>query len=619
MARRTILNVPPELRVMICQYLEFRDLFSLIRSHRNIHEYAVDALFRQDALTRNSSAIMWAASASGVSVEYGKMALMILNRSIKNKGKVDARHYRRNAVSTALHVAVAHGNKNFVERLIYHGASINSFSLRLWEFLSIGRFNEKLDSGARLRDFARRARIHDQCWFPLLPAMFRHDFQVAQLVLDHHRSCYLAIEPKYLHVPPLRKIPKISAAYTIHHLLVEENVFADLHETLFHRFRADAAFPGPVSRMSPLMKAIRKGNDAAIRTLISLPQDLDVVSKLGWPALSYAVEGAATQVMPRARDWSASVAKLLLEKGANANMGSPSSPLQLAVTSLVKDKIEVDAGHQKRMRQVVEVLLDYGADVNAPMVAGYNLSHYMFFVMVADSKRHSLRKLFAQFLGYGMRVNDLFPDGTSFLGNALAAPVMSEKITVGMLDHDARPTPQESDGILHGWLVKDKNLSKKLESHLPVLSPMFSQPAVDRAFLQIIESHDVKRFETLFQLRKPSNPSLMLDIALRKHFARREDLYVLPFDPNWMNSNSQGYSHIVIEELRVGAYNEREAIAEMSRLIAKGVKLGQRDHEGMTVVQRLSQIQRLSKDEDPFGKLERLLTRSRLKELGNEF
>ncbi|OAA45335.1 Ankyrin repeat-containing domain protein [Beauveria brongniartii RCEF 3172] len=407
MARCTILDVPPELRVIICQYLEFRDLFSLIRSHRNIYEIALDALFRRDALTRNSSAIMWAASASGSSVEYANMAMMILDRSIKNGGQVDARHYKKDAVSTALHVAVAHGNKSFVEQLIYYGASINSFSLRLWEFLSVGRFNEKMNSATRLRDFAKKARIQDQCWFPLLPAMFRHGPQVANLVLNHRSNCYLAIEHKYLYVPPLRKIPKISAAYTIHHLLVEEDVFPHLHQTLFHHFRAHATFPAPVSRMSPLMKAITKGNRAATEILISLPQDLNVVSNLGWPALSYAVEGAATQFMPKARDWSKSVVKLLLEKGANANMGSPSSPLQLAVTSLVEDKIEVDPGHQKRMRQVIEVLLDYGADVNVTTADGGNLSHYMFRKMEAHSNRHSFRKLFVQFLGHGMRARKL--------------------------------------------------------------------------------------------------------------------------------------------------------------------------------------------------------------------
>ncbi|KAM3556845.1 hypothetical protein ARSEF4850_005345 [Beauveria asiatica] len=618
MARCTILDVPPELRVMICQYLEFRDLSSLIRSHRNIYESALDALFRQDALTRNSSAIMWAASASGVSVEYATMAVRILYRSINNGGEVNARHYKHDAVSTALHVAVAHGHQRFVKELIDYGATINSFSLRLWEFLSVGRFSEKLDSATKLRDFAKKAKIQHLCWFPLLPAMFRHDFQVAELLLDYRKSCYLAIEAKYLHVPPLRKIPNISAAYTIHHLLVEGNVFPNLHTALFHQFRAHVAFPGPVSRMTPLMKAIKEGNQEATKILISLPQDLDAVSNLGWPALSYAVEGAATQFMPKARDWSKSVAKLLLEMGANANTGSPSSPLRLAVTSLVEDKIEVDPGHQNRMRQIIEVLLDYGADVNVTTAAGFNLSHYMFLEMEAHSKRQSFRKLFAQFMGYGMRVNDLFPDGTSFLGKSLASPVIGEKITAGLLDHDARPTPQESDDILHGWLVKYKKLSKKLESHLPVLSPMFSQPAVDRAFHQTITSHDVKRFDTLFELRKPSDPSFMLGIALREHFARREDLYVLPFDANWIDSNGQGYPHIVIEGLGVGTYNQREAIAEMCRLIAKGVKLDQRDHEGMTVLQRLTQVQELSKDDDSFGILERLLARSRLKEIGNE-
>ncbi|ATY66822.1 NACHT and Ankyrin domain [Cordyceps militaris] len=619
MDRQLIRRVPPELRAIICQSLAFRDLFNLARSYRDMHAIATEALFRQDAATRNSSAILWAAGASGVS-EYADLAMLVLRQSIWYGGQVNARHVICDAVCTAIHVAVAHGSLRFVKELIRLDAETNNtFSLRLWRFLNVRRYRHDLDIGLRLKEFSKRARIQGKCWALLLPAMVRGDWQIVSLLLGRNCSCYLAIHHKYLFMPPLKEAPTIYTAYTIHHFLVEEGTFPAFHQMLFERFSHEIALPGSASAMPPLMKAVEKGNETAAAMLLTLPQDLNVTSSLGWPVLSYAIEVAATLLTPKMRDWGASMVRQLLEKGAGANVGAPSSPLQLAVTSLIDDKIVEDTKHPRRMCNMIEDLLDFGADVNVMMADGHSLSQHLFLQAQKENDHRHLRGLLVNFLDHGTRVNDWFPDGTSMLAKAIApTSTMGKPLIVRLLYHGARPAPHEYDGILHRWLRKDKTLPKPIEDGLASLAPGFSQPAIDRAFADIVWRKDAKQFDTLKQWHETSRPSSLLAKALGNRFARLSELYALPFNPNWQSAGGQSYAHLVVEALSNEVYNERQALEEMQRLIARGVRVGWRDADGKTVLQRLTAVRETSLDEDPFGKLQKLLMHARLVEQGDE-
>lgn len=619
MERYTILSMPHELCAMICQHLAFKDLRNLAKVHRYISDIATVTLFRQDAATCSSSAILWAASASGVSIPYAERAVQILERSIRYGGDVNAIHYRGDAICTAIHVAVAHGHDSFARALLNHGANINTFSIRLWEFLNVGRFDRNLDRATVLRDFARNARIQDQCWLPLLPAMLRSDFRFAELLIQRKCSGYLALHRRYLFMPPLQNAPHINSAYTIHHMLVDKNAFPKMQKTLFQEFPHEVTLPEPGSGMSPLMKAICKGNELAVDILFSFPQDLDAISALGWSTLCYAVEGAAWRTMPKMRDWSAALAERLVEAGAGVNIGGPSSPLQLAVTSVLEDDIAPELNpHTRRMKQLILRLLDNGADVNVQVRAGVSLGQDIFLRMQQTPDRPLLRSLFTMFLDYRLRVNDLFPDGTSIFGQSLASRAIGKKIMDVIVAYGARPAPDECDHVLYLWWNKDKILPKQTKEELHLLAPMFSQPAVDRAFLEIVLKNDAKQFDSLSQWRQTSQPDQLMGTALREHFSRRQALYALSFNPRWQNQRGQGYAHIILEQLSEDVYTEREAIEDIKQLIAKGMRLDLRDCGGKTALQRLTLLQEEFDEENVFGKLEKLLMRSRLKELGDE-
>lgn len=623
MMHRTIFSLPDELIVMIYRCMDFQDLRALAQAHRSrISGIATEILFRRDAATRNSSAILWAASASGVSVDYANLAVRILQISVQYRGDVNAIHYRSDAVCTAFHVAVAHGNKTFVEELIHYRANINTFSVRLWKFLSVGQFSKSLDRAAQLRKFAKKTKTQDYCWLATFPAMFRHDPQVALLLVQRGCPCNLALARKDIHVPPLVKRPRINTAYTIPHFLVEGNAFPDHPEavkSLFERFGGEGSLTEPASGMPPLMKAIEIGNETAVDALLSFPQDLNAVSPLGWSMLCYAVQGAASHLMPNPkRNWSATVVKRLLDNGAGANTGRPLSSLQRAVVSVLDDEAVADVNHTRRMRRVIGYLLEYGADVHTLMEGGLSLGQHLFLKMEENNKGHLLRDLFLQFLEYGLRVDDLFPDGSSFFGKALNSSTIGKQLMADMLDHGVRPAPHECDQVLELWLRKSKRLPKKIEQELHQLAPMFSQAAVDQAFSYIVSNNESRLFDTLSQCRETSIPSQLLAAALRSSFSRRESLYRLPFDPAWQDNKGRGYGHIIMEELGQKVYSEREAIEAIVHLIANGLRLDLRDHEGKVVLQRLTLLQHQLKGEDPLGKLERVLMRSRLKEQEDE-
>ncbi|OAA71625.1 ankyrin repeat-containing protein [Cordyceps fumosorosea ARSEF 2679] len=631
MVHHTILGLPAEVRITICDYLEVKDLSNFSKTCWDIKPYAREEMYRRDAATRNSSAILWAAGASGCGGEYSAMAVSMLQYSVQHGGDVNARYFMDgDATCTVIHVAAAHGSRSFVEELLRLGALIGTYSLRLWKFLNVGRFRQDLDIAGKLNAFSQRTRLQDQCWFPLMPAMFQPAPTVARLLLDSNHPCRLAIHHRHLFVPPLQRAPLINAEYTLHHLLVEQNVFPDLHKELFERFRHSITVPAASSgRLSPLMRAVQKGNESATDILLSFSQDLDAVSGLGWPVLSYAVEGASTLLVPKARDWSASLVPRLLEKGAGVNVGGPSSPLQLAVTSVVEDEIVTDPKHRKRMLAMIEVLLMHEADVNARTARGQRLGQYVFQKMQKGRDVNLLRHLFTAFLKHGMNVHEPFPDETSFLARSLSLASGATKTTViaALLACGARPEPHECDDILRRWLLTSKDnknsmLPKEMEEKLPELAHHFTQTAVDSAFTKLVRDKDNKHFDALVQWRQTSRPSNVLAVAIQNRFPRRDALYALPFAPAWQNKYGQGYAHLVMQGLEEGIYDEKAAVGEMRRLIKGGVSLGHRDDEGKTVLQHLSIIRRALEGEpdkpDKLERLEKLLSRRRLEEIGNE-
>lgn len=615
--RYTLGALPGELLTLISEHLANCDLFNFALVSQYIYFHANRVLYRRDAHHGNSFAILWAASASGFSTQYAQAAIQTLRLSVDCGGNINTLHYRDDAFSSAFHVAVAHGNKIFIHELIRHQANTDSFSFRLWEFLNTGRFGRQLNSAVRLKSFATEAKIENHYWLPMLPAMFRSDLNIANVLASRGCPACLAFHHKRPYTPPFSYPPQISHGYTIHHLLVDQDLFPEHQASLFQRFGNAANLPERRSRMTPLMKAVQKANHKATDMLLSLPQELDALSSTGWPAISYAVQGASTLYTPAARDCSASLVKALLDKGANPNVRTWSSPLQLAATSLLDDQIATDPKHTRRMRQVVSDLLENGADVNVRMRTGQTLGQWV--VLELDCHEPALpRGLLIEFLDHGMNANVFFPDGTSMLGRCLASDAINKPLLIALLYHGAQPTPQECDTLLYRWVRKDKTLLKEIKEKLPVFAVKFSQDAVDKAYTSIVLSNEGKRFDLLMEWRRTTTkPSQLLGTALRHKFSRRQDLYALPFDPTWHNKHGQGYGHIILDGLKTGIYTEKEAIKEMKQLLAKGLKLSMRDKEGMAVLQQLTAL-RQSMDDDAFGNLESLLTRSRLLEIGNE-
>ncbi|KAJ3493177.1 hypothetical protein NLG97_g4898 [Lecanicillium saksenae] len=613
-----LLALPDELKLEVCQYLEFSDLFRLSLVSRGVAGVATEVMYKRDARSGKSHAILWAASASGFSEDHGKHSIKILEYSKYYGGNVNAFHYQGNAFCTALHVAAAHGNKVFVEKLIEHGANINAYSLKLWRFLRVGRFRRELDSATILKAFAQRSKTQNYCWLPLLPAMFRYDPYVARILARGGSSHHLALHRRNIFVPPLLKEPQITDGYTIHHFLIDERRFPDLRGKLFCHFKESLALPERKSRMSPLMKAIHNGNEEITEILIPISQQLDMTSVIGWPALSYAVQRAATFDMPKKRDWSVSIVRALLNQGADPNIGQPSPPLEIAVTDLLKDSIIPEQKHMRRMRQIISDLLDHGASPNLWMRSGQTLGQFVFREIEKRPNTHFIRDILAEFLEKGLRLNILFPDGTSILGRALASSSVGPKLALSLLPYDPFLTPDECDSVLKRWARKDKSLPKEFKENLDLFAPRASQPAIDGAYTSIILDNNAKELAVLMGYRYTTRPSNLLATAIRHKAACREALFPRSFDPLWTNVRGQSYGHIIIEELGRGKYTEKEAIQDMTTLLARGLRLDIRDNEGQVVLQRLMQLPQVLNDEDAFPKLDRLIMRCRMKEQENE-
>ncbi|KAJ6784550.1 hypothetical protein PWT90_07754 [Aphanocladium album] len=571
-------------------------------------------MYRRDARCGNSYAILWAASASGCSEDHASFAIRTLCSSVKYGGNVNAFHYRGKAVCTALHVAAAHGNRTFVEVLLENHANVDAYSLRLWKFLRTGLFRAEMNRATILKEFAKRTKLKNYCWLPLLPAMLRDSPYVAESLLQRQCSYHLALHCRNIFSPSLLKRPDMTEGYTVHHFLVDEGGFPASRSKIFHHFKDGVAIPERKSRMTPLMKSIQKADERSTETLISLSQKFDVTSATGWPALSYAVEGVSTFDTPKKRDWSASIVRQLLEKGANPNIGRPLQPLELAVTRLLEHT--TDPGRAKQMRETILELLEHHADTNSQMSSGMTVGQFLYLEIEKKPTLTALRSLLKEFLGKGMRTNILFPDGTSILWRALNSNDLKRTIPTVLLKHGAHLTTAECDNLLLVWAGKKEKLHNDVEAQLSTFAVKCSQDTVNAAYSQIISNNDAAKYGDLINWRAATNMNVLVAKAIRHGFSRRHDLFGRAFDPNWQNKNMKSYAHIIIDVACDGPYNEAVPMEDLRILQKRGMSLQLKDRDGLTAFQSLNRQREGWEGSDPFGKLQRQMGFDLLAETG---
>lgn len=605
------ITLPAELRLQIGKYLSQSDLYKLSLVCRATQYEATEQLYRKDAREGNSYAIAWAARTSSI---YEASSFQTMKLSLWHGGSIDAKQSKNGAFVSIIHIAAAHGSQAFVRELLRQGASVHSHSIQPWEFLN-------LDLATKLRQHTRQKRIAGYYCLPLLLAMFRPDFLVAEELIAAHCTAYLAIQTSDEIQLAREHHPLLTEAYTIHHMLIASNIFIDQWDLIFDHFRAEVTVLEPASRMPLLMKTLEEGNVDAAEYVFKIEQNLNILSPIGWSSLAYAAKGALAFERPKRRNWSADMLVRLLERGANPNAGRQAYPLEIPLRTLLEKQL-TDVDQIRRTKKMIFSLLDHHADLNVVPWQGPSIGQ-AFFTVIENQPTFTttFQEIFFRFLECGIDVNHLFPDRTSLLGRSLGPRFKSRIMADKLLKYNARMTPREFDGFFRNWVKNNFKFPKDFSMQYHIR--MLSQDTIDRAYRYIVKGRDDKKYEILKKNRGTiTEPNCIVPIWLQHHNWHRDDMFALGFDPNWQSATRQGYAHMIVERLCNNPQQANLALEDMKRLIEKGMKVGLRDSDGRTAYQRLNRLIETFPECTPevkgLMKLKTIMAQQRLEEIPNE-
>jgi len=265
---------------------------------------------------------------------------------------------------TPLHFAVQKDNLEITKLLLSKGADVNARSgagLTPLYYLGYNRsemaallLENKADVNAQGSSDSRFSG-----WTPLHIALFHRATNVVQLLLDKGANPNLVMEN-----------PKTLEFRTALHNAVEYGYAREVELLLDHKADVNAL---DFLDNTPLIRATKKNDASILKVLLAHDADINAVDSNGNTALAIAVQSDQKQV-----------AELLLAKGADPNgvngngasllyvaMGSPGQTGQglrtIPAPMPVPRATPAPKPEPKSGKTMVELLVDYKADVNAPV------------------------------------------------------------------------------------------------------------------------------------------------------------------------------------------------------------------------------------------------------------
>lgn len=607
--RKFLVTLPQEVRYMIFEHetLTQRDLFNILLASAYTRYEVKEVLYKKDARQGNSSAIAWAARVSA-SPRYRDSVYKTLDLSIRYGGNVDALQRRPRdevAFATAFHIALANGTVGFAEELIALGASPSTFSRRLWKFLGAPRGGDVHDAVAAeyLVRLMRRKRIENHYTLPLLPALLRAGTGFTKLMFKFKPRGVLAVsKPEDLPLPNERPNDNLRA-YTAHHLLISDDIQKSEWKGILGQFPDEITVLDPASGMTPLMKALERGDEIVTEYLLGCFQNYDILSPIGWTAMTYAVKGATVFDTPKKRDWSSDIVTEMLDKDADPNAGTQSYPLQIALMGLF-DHIDSDPKHPQRLKELISTLLSFNADANLRVAHQATIGQEFFLKMPSPIPK-LMREVFCEILSHGFQASNYLPDGTSMLSKLFQPAADKQKLAEKLLEYDAHLAPREIDDAFLQWVNRDKGVPTGLKWE--TYANQLTQGVINRAYLRVIETKDQERYNWLKTwCRPPTNTNRIVIHSIKNEFWNRNEIFSLPFNPAWRSRQNCSYAHFVIDRLYHPRYSEAQAIADIQALTQKGVMLAWKNDHGSTVHDVLRRLRKKEVGKGTLAKLERV-------------
>lgn len=589
---------------MILEFLPPKSLKSIISTCKVLSGLATEVLYTHNAKYDNSTAILWAASASG-SKKHKRIAFQVLSQAITYKGNVNAIHRCHSSYVTALHVATDQGDADFVGQLIRHGANTSARCFLFYDFIrsSTAIFDGLQNS--HKPSLEPQQKVPSLEWLPLIFPAVAGNWPLARLLMKNYAPGYIAVKQNSF---------DSTFGMTIIHFCILTGTFFEKSEKIINKYRSCIDIRSPARETTALMMSIQYGDEKIGTELLMANANPNIPDRYGATPLTKALQGTLAFAWDQVkRAWCGRFVTTLLDHGADPNPVEGPNPLVLAIAFAKDDWVF----QGRSMTIAIDALLQRDAQVNVRLDNGLTLVQFLCDIIMEKNGSKSLETLLEKFILKGADIQEPYMNGKTILAKTMEQETGVKTVTDLLLKHGAVLRPDDADIALESWILHRSAWTSSFD--IATCQSYVTQEKINWAFNRVL-CDDIRDQLTKFNwIQDHFIPTSVSSDAVAKAFLKVGPkmilgaLTALPFDVNWVDGEGRGFLHLIVVNLASCAkYKEKGALWDTNNLITAGISVLQRDNDGRTALGRLMNLP------TKYNELENLLHRQRLAEMGED-
>ncbi|KAM0447747.1 hypothetical protein ACHAO4_008696 [Trichoderma viride] len=608
-----ITRLPIEPKSYVIQHLSIGDLGRLAQASPFFKDLITPIIYKRDNQEEYPRAIFWAASVDPAEVHLEDV-MTVLDLAIRYGGDLNKTYgqtARRPFLATPLHLAAARGNLDVVKKLLNYGADPNAFGQGFLYNMEPSLDHEKFDGRMEKINQAVAVSSRFCLWRPLFaPFVLKHD-EIIQALLRKGASPILAtVDPSRVGSAPE------TGNINILHILAgqKERGYKDRAGLSYFR-RYSNLINVPVPRgAAPLSMAMRHNNIDLIRDIIANGGDIEAVSELGTTPLIQAITCFTKGKNSKTRKECMQLIHYLV-KSCNADVGKHSvdrvlhTPLNCAAMGFTNDFQHIPWKNGiKDTSSIINLLLDYGADVNEKSDRGYSLLGVLCWVISQRKKekkgrqekgkedgsnRAGLLEIFEELvIERKADVNALLPSGSSMLG-ACIVKFGREPLAFfqTLLKLKAKLAHDEINPIFKIWVTNASLRNTKPPFNMLAYSKDITQDSIDFAYRACLNGEE--KIRDMLQSHFPHSTvpqeiaaeALVQDDNL-KRFSNA--LRFENFEGSYIHTDGNNFLHLIVKRLLIfPKYKPSQAVADAKDVLSLGARVDKTDKSGETALDKL--------------------------------
>ncbi|KAM6478691.1 ankyrin repeat-containing domain protein [Trichoderma sp. SZMC 28011] len=592
-------TLPSEVLSRIIPLLSVNTLGRVAQLSRFFYGLATPALYKKDARSKWPLSILWAALYIPTTEATEKFLKKIFDLAVTYDGNVNRIYQLCDSASfTPLHLAAANGNGVAVEKLLQLGADPNALAQYLLSNPKLSTRRKDLES--RMPNNSITIVSRHSKWRPLFIPFLKEDKKIIRLLLKYDASPVLAVPIEDTSASAVDQ-----GTINILHILCarqREKFIDDVGLKRYFRKYPELNNVPMRAGLTPLFFSLDCGNEIAFREIMANGGNIEDMDQTGRTPLMQAIihycsnKDEDEDVRQRYKEIIEYMIETCNAKVGNfGDVGVMETPLICAIKAIPMP-LPADCKHIiQRVREIIDLLVGHGADINEISNAGFTLHHFLGNIICKTLQTGPLFDLFESLVKKGANLNIPSHNARSVLGICITKyGCRPTKFYNHLRESGASLIAQEVDAVFAEW-AKSHYFRKSFDI-IPYKDHV-TQPAIDAAY-EIAFAGD----KELFGLLKKDFPKTTIAERVVSDALLTSENYSKPFEfalelrcfnAGYIHTNGNSLLHSIVDRLEnYPKYKDTQAKTDAYRMLLRGAPLEIEDSQGKTALHKLMDLRK---------------------------